>query len=211
MKNRLPFSTKNVIRSLSEITSLPPIRLTVLEKKIGPSSKLCTVRVGGLGEDQKFFDDLTIYRDQRSLDACCAMDIQYDGYGGFYQTLPLSDEEIVRCVAKDCNLRNLNHWIISEGRDRNLSKNEIEAGLKRPLEFLLKNDVEGALSILVSQCLVDDVSKSLLSGAGGAQKVWKDELFEVLSGGFILHLIEAREIRLFKSLAKTSKRSQRTT
>lgn len=205
MVKRLPFTIKNVINSFSEVTGLAMDKLSV-DEEMGPSTKFCSIHIEPPVLGDRKFDDVTIYRNQNAIDECSADDLSFDDDHGFYDVGNLSDGDIVRCASKGCRLSDLRYWIISEGRDQRLSDAQIEARLKRPLETLIEHyrevDMEGAFITLVRQCRSAEskMARYLIEAAGGAQKVWKDELFEELPGGFVMHLILDEDISLFRQL-----------
>ena len=208
---RLPFTAENVISSFSEVTGIDPARLSV-EGDLDSSALSCTLYVEGPVLGDLAIEDVSVYRDQKALDKCSADDLRYDESDGFYDVGNLSAEDILRYAAKGCVLSDLKHWIISQGRDDDLSDEEIKVQLKRPLETLIEHyrqyDMEGAFSTLISQCRSDEseMARHLLKFVGGAQKVWTDELYEELPGGFIVHIIPAQDISLFRQLVDVAKK-----
>jgi hypothetical protein len=203
---RSSFTIENVVRSFSEVTGLDPSRLSV-DGKLTSSARFCELLVNGpVVGDQNFYD-VTVYRDQAALDECSAYDLEYDEYGdGLVNVGILSTEDVVRYASKGCRLSDLKHWIISEGRQAGLDEARIATQLRRPLETLVEHyrpyEMEGAFSTLVSQCLSDErsMAKHLIKAAGGAQKIWTDELYHVLPGGFIAHFISSADQTLFRQL-----------
>lgn len=212
MKKRLPFTPKNIIRSFSEATGLAPSKLSI-DREISSSTDRCDVIVKHPAiEDRNFYEDeVAVYRDQEALDKNAAEDLQYDEDYGFYDVGDLSPEDIVRHASSGCTLSDLRHWIISEGRHQRLSDDEIKTQLRRPLETLIEyyreDDMEGAFTTLIRQCRSDmtSMSRHLIKAAGGAQKIWKRELYEEISGGFIVHLIPDEDISLFRQLTNAIK------
>jgi hypothetical protein len=217
MPKHLSFTPENVVRSFSEVTGIAPDRLSV-DEELGPmeplANKLCTLLVDGPVVDGLSFEDVSIFRDQKVLDELMAGELPCDISGEFYDVGDLSAEDIVRHASKGCTLSDLKHWIISEGRYERLSDDQIKAQLKRPLETLIEHyrgdDMEGAYTTLVRQCRSDEevVAKHLLRAAGGAQKVWKEELFETLPGGFVVHFILSEDQQLFHRLKEEAKKGR---
>lgn len=212
MTRKLPFTVQNVVRSFSEVTGLSPDKLSVRDV-IGRTTKFCEVIVEGpaLG-DQYFTGGVTVYRDQDALDDCSVGDLERDEFDEVSDVGDLSLEDIVRHASKGCRLSDLRHWIIAEGRGQCLTDAEIKDRLKRPLETLVEHyrehDMEGAFSTLLQQCRYDDakIERHLIRAAGGSQKIWRDELYEELPGGFIAHIISSEDMMLFRRLTGTAEK-----
>jgi hypothetical protein len=207
---KLSFTTENVISSFSEVTGISADRLST-DEEVEPSELLCTLCIEGPVIGDWKLEEVTIYRDQKALDKRSADDMRDDEISDHFN---LSNEDVVRYASKGFILSDLNHWIIAEGRHSRLSDAEIEAQLKRPLETLIEHygddDMEGAFTTLVRQCRSDtsEMAKHLIRAAGGSQNIWKDELFEELPGGFIVHIIADEEISLFRQLVEEVKKAR---
>jgi hypothetical protein len=214
MKKRLSFTAKNVISSFSAVTGLPANRLFI-EEKVKPSAMVCEVFVEGPVIGDRHLQEVSVYRDQKALDESAIADLSYDEHDGFSDVGDLSPEEVIRHAAKGCTLSDLRHWIIAKGRDEQLDDDQIKERLKHPLEMLIEHyqinpDLDGAFSTLMNQCRSDlrQMARYLIAGAGGAQKIWKDELYETLPGGFIAHIIPDEDISLFRQLLNRQAKSK---
>jgi hypothetical protein len=207
---RQPFTPKNIIQSLVDAIRLPHHCFSVEagEEANGEKSLSRQVSIEDPLTADVILSDVYVYRDQKSLDKCFEDSLPYDSTYGFFDVGDLSNEDIVRHSAKGCDLSQLKHWIIAQGREDELTDDQIAHDLKHPVDTIIKHYTkdgdlaEEACSTLVLQCRPDplEMAKYVLKAAGGTQKVWSMEFFHTLPRDYIIHIITTEETVIFRRL-----------
>jgi hypothetical protein len=213
---RPSFTAKDIIDAFVAVTGLPHSCFSAEVGEDEDEQLSCRVVIEDALAGNMILDGVWVYRDQIALDKCMEDSLPYDETYGFFDVGQLTDEEIIRHAAKGCDLSELRHWIIAQGREDGLSDEQIVANLKKPLDTVIDHykeecDEEGALSTFFTQCRGDQekMAKHVLKAAGGSQKVWTKDFFHELPGGFIVHIIPDEETEVFRKLMEAADKARK--
>lgn len=207
--SKVPFTVPNVRRSLMKILGGDTEALLSIEK----GCPACDVIIQSPRRELWPLDNFVIWRDLDANARVLSENLPYDEDYGFFDIGGLSNEEILRLMAKCWGLSGLRHWIISEGRSEGLSDAEIKTSLAKPLETLIaaydpeqEDGWDDVMATFVSQCRPDYLvlGRRIIKVLGGIHKVRTSDLFVETPEGFIIHLIGKQDIATFKKLMKRS-------